>query len=79
MEEFKCDFTLDATGLSCPLPILRFSKAIKKLKPGQILELLSTDSGTKKDLPEFCKNNGHELLAVKEGGGLWRFYVRKGG
>jgi tRNA 2-thiouridine synthesizing protein A len=79
MEEIKHDYTLDATGLSCPLPVLRFAKAIKKLNAGQILELLSTDSGTKKDLPEFCKNKGHELLAIKEEGGLWRFYVRKGG
>ena len=51
---------LDATGLSCPLPILKASKALRSMAPGQTLELLTTDPGARDDVPDFCKSAGHD-------------------
>ena len=70
--------TLDARGLSCPMPILRTKKEIEKVNSGEILEVLGTDPGTKNDLPGWCKRAGHEYLGVKEDEGFLRFYIKKG-
>ena len=40
------DTTLDASGLNCPLPILKTKKALNKMESGQILEVISTDAGS---------------------------------
>ena len=47
------DHVLDASGLNCPLPILKTKKAINKMEIGQVLEVLSTDAGSVKDLQAF--------------------------
>ena len=39
------DMTLDCSGLNCPMPVIKTSKAIKQLEVGQILKVVSTDSG----------------------------------
>jgi tRNA 2-thiouridine synthesizing protein A len=77
MEDFKPDETLDARGLSCPMPVLKTKKAIEKLSPGQILEILGTDPGTRNDLPSWARRTGNEYLGEKEDQGFIRFYVRK--
>jgi tRNA 2-thiouridine synthesizing protein A len=72
------DQTLDVKGLTCPMPILKLSKTMKKLKSGQILEMLGTDPGTKLDLESWCKKSGNELLDEGElDGGVFRFVIKK--
>ncbi|WP_443082245.1 sulfurtransferase TusA family protein [Thermodesulfitimonas autotrophica] len=77
VEEIKVDETLDARGLSCPMPLLRTKKALQKLLSGKILEVLSTDPGTRNDLPSWCKRTGNEYLGEKQDKGFTRFYIRK--
>lgn len=48
MDDIKADETLDARGLSCPMPLLKTKKTIEKLASGQILEILGSDPGTQK-------------------------------
>ena len=48
------DETLDVRGISCPMPTLKAAKAMKNMAPGQILEVLGTDPGTKKDMPKLA-------------------------
>lgn len=69
--------TLDAKGLSCPMPLLRTKKEIEKLKSGEILEILGTDPGSRNDIPGWCSRAGHEYLGEKEDAGFIRFYVKK--
>jgi len=76
LDDIKPDQTLDARGLSCPMPILKTKKAIEKMKSGEILEILGTDPGTKNDLPSFAKKGGHEFLGYKDDQGFTRFYIR---
>ena len=75
-DDIKPDETLDCRGLSCPMPILKTKKAIGKMKTGQILEVFSTDPGTKNDLPSFAKRTGHEYLGEKDDEGFTRFFLR---
>jgi len=77
MDDIKPDETLDARGLSCPMPLLKTKKAIEKLSSGQILEVLGTDPGTRNDLPNWTKRSGHQYLGEKEDEGFNRFFIRK--
>jgi tRNA 2-thiouridine synthesizing protein A len=69
---------LDATGLLCPLPVLKARRALKPLAPGAILEVLATDPGAVGDFEHFCKTTGCELLSLaEEAGGVLRFRLKK--
>lgn len=72
--------TLDATGLLCPLPVLKARRALKPLAPGAVLEVLATDPGATKDFEHFCRTTGCEMVeAGEEPGGILRFRLRKPG
>ena len=67
------DQELDATGLNCPLPILRAKKSLAALNSGQVLRIVATDPGSVKDFEAFAKQTGNELLESKEEGGKFVF------
>ena len=70
--------SLDATGLLCPLPVLKARRALKPLPPGAVLEVLATDPGAVKDFEHFCRTTGCELLeASDQPDGVLRFRLRK--
>ena len=69
--------TLDALGLSCPMPIVKLAKKIKELNVGDILELIVDDVGAKEDVPAWCKRTGNEYLGMEEVVGKMRFYIKK--
>lgn len=71
------DQELDASGLNCPLPILRAKKAIAALEKGQVLRVVATDPGSVKDFEAFCKQTGNELLESGEEGGKYVFAIKK--
>lgn len=76
--ETKIDQTLDCKGLSCPMPMLKLSKAMKSLNQGEVLEMLGTDPGTKSDLPKWCEKSGNELLHEEAlDGGVFRYLIKK--
>src|SRR5262244_2229055 len=61
-DKIAADATLDATGLLCPLPVLKARRALKPLAAGAILEILATDPGATKDFEHFCQTTGCALL-----------------
>lgn len=69
--------TLDAKGLSCPMPIVRTKKAIDELNSGDILELVTTDKGSVTDVDAWTESTGHKLLDKKEEDGVYTFYIEK--
>ena len=69
---------VDASGLKCPLPILKARKAIKSLSPGDEIRVISTDPASPLDFKHFCNVSGHELLSVEEDGEAITFQIRKG-
>ncbi len=75
MAEF--DQELDASGLNCPLPILRAKKTLNGMDAGQILHVIATDPGSVKDFDAFSKQTGNELMDSKEDGGKFHFMIKK--
>jgi tRNA 2-thiouridine synthesizing protein A len=74
------DATLDATGLLCPLPVLKARRALQPLAPGAVLEILVTDPGATKDFEHFCQTTGCEMLeASEQPSGILRFRLKKPG
>ncbi len=69
---------LDTTGHLCPIPVLKARRAIGELKKGEVLVMHATDNGAKKDVPNFCEQNGHTLQSVEEKDGLIIFSIVKG-
>lgn len=70
------DAELDATGLLCPLPVLKARKRLQALARGQVLKVLADDPAAVIDMPHFCAEQGHVLLAA-EGGRIKTFLIRK--
>lgn len=71
------DQELDASGLNCPLPILRAKKTLAQLDSGKVLRIIATDPGSVKDFEAFAKQTGNELLASGEEGGKYTFLIKK--
>jgi len=62
----KVNKTVDARGLECPMPITKSMQAIKKIRVGQVLEILTTDPGSKRDIPIWAKVTKQEMLSIEE-------------
>nr|WP_245727147.1 sulfurtransferase TusA family protein [Paracoccus isoporae] len=70
---------IDARGLLCPLPVLRLRKALTGLPEGARVTLLATDRMAAIDVPHFCAEAGHRLIATEtQPDGAMRFEVRRG-
>jgi tRNA 2-thiouridine synthesizing protein A len=73
----EADEVLDCSGLVCPMPVLKSKQAMQKLAPGKVLKIISTDKGSKNDIPAWAKQMGFELLEMSEEDGKFIFYVKK--
>ncbi len=71
------DKTVDARGTSCPGPLLAAKKAIVEIDKGQIMEVLSADEGTRRDIPKWCTKKGYEYLGTLDESGYFKIFLRK--
>ena len=71
------DQELDASGLNCPLPILRAKKTLNAMDADQVLRIVATDPGSVKDFEAFAKQTGNELMESGEEGGKFVFLIKK--
>ena len=69
--------TVDARGLSCPMPIVRTAQAVKSLPSGALIEVLATDPGSVKDFAAWSRSTGNELLSQSVDGAVHRFLIRR--
>jgi len=69
---------VDARGTACPGPLLAAKKAIGEISSGEIMEILSSDEGTKQDVPKWATKKGHEYLGTVEESGFFKIYLKKG-
>ena len=69
--------TVDARGLSCPMPIVKTAQVVRPLASGSVVELLATDPGSVKDVAAWCRSTGNELVAQYEDAGVYRFVLRR--
>ena len=70
--------TLDATGLMCPLPVLKARKALKAVQPGACLRVLATDPASVIDFRHFCNVSENVLIEHSEAEGVFTYLIRKG-
>ena len=69
--------TIDARGLSCPMPIVKTAQAVKGLSTGAVVEVLATDPGSVKDFAAWSRATGHELVEQTSDGATYRFVIRR--
>jgi tRNA 2-thiouridine synthesizing protein A len=73
----KRDLVIDTCGLFCPAPIIKTAEALKNLRSGAVVEVVSDDPAIELDLPAWCQSTGHELQAMTREGRIYRFRLRK--
>ncbi|WP_068115155.1 sulfurtransferase TusA family protein [Tropicimonas marinistellae] len=71
------DQELDASGLLCPLPVLKARKRLSEMAPGKVLRLLATDPAAVVDVPHFCNESGHQLVEAKEEDEVQVYLIRR--
>lgn len=69
----------DATGLLCPLPVLRANRKLRELGDGGLLTVRATDPAAEQDFPSYCRQTGHELVSIEREGDVLVFVIRKRG
>ena len=77
LSSIEISSTVDARGSACPGPLLEAKKGIGKVRVGEVLEIFSSDSGTRNDIPAWAKKVGHEYLGLLEVDGYDKHYVRR--
>lgn len=75
----EVDEKLDASGLTCPLPLLKAKQALNRMDEGRVLQVIATDAGSVRDFEVFARQSGHELLESTETDGVYRYRLRKTG
>ncbi len=68
---------IDARGTFCPGPLMELIAGIKLAGVGDEIEVLSSDKGSAKDIPEWVNKVGHQVLDSFEDKGVWHVVVRK--
>jgi tRNA 2-thiouridine synthesizing protein A len=68
---------VDATGLACPMPLLKAKRALNSMQVGQRLRVLATDQGSVRDFRVFAEQSGHLLLESAEVDGVYRYLLEK--
>ncbi len=76
-KNIKADQMLDCRKMSCPIPVLKTKNTISKMEIGEILEMVSTDPGSLKDIEAWARQTGQELLEVVHEDSKYRFYIKK--
>lgn len=69
--------TLDARGLSCPLPLLKTKLELNSMAVGETLHVLATDAGSQRDMQRFAELSGHELIASDTLDDAFHYWLRK--
>ena len=77
MTEYEVAREFDASGLRCPMPILKTKKEIQEINIGEILRVIATDVGTKKDFPAWSSRTGNEILELVEESDRLIWYIKR--
>ncbi|MGP9566746.1 sulfurtransferase TusA family protein [Halomonas sp. AOP5-B2-8] len=76
---FQPDMVLDASGLHCPLPLLKAKQALAGLSAGKLLEVRSTDAGSWRDMASFAEQSAHTLEGREQRDAVYVYWIRKAG
>ena len=76
MSALEIKVKVDASGLSCPMPILKAAQAMKSVQPGELVEIVATDPGSVKDFEAWATSTGNSLVEQDASSGKFRFVLR---
>jgi len=76
--EINVDLELDASGLSCPLPLLKAKLALNSLQAAQVLKVIATDPGSERDFEVFVQQSRHTILGFKKEDANYHYWIQKG-
>jgi tRNA 2-thiouridine synthesizing protein A len=68
---------LDARGSFCPGPLMELIRGIRQAKVGELVEVWSSDSGSRSDIPFWVQKAGHQMVGIYEEAGYARFLIKK--
>jgi len=71
------DKEFDASGLACPMPIVRTKKSLADMASGQVLRVISTDPGSVCDMQAFAEQTGHQLMLSTTENSKFIFLLKK--
>lgn len=74
----QADYCLDASGLVCPEPLMLVRNRVREMRTGEVLHVLATDPTTERDLTNFCRFMGHQMLCHELKGTTYHYRLRKG-
>lgn len=69
---------LDLRGLKCPLPALMTLRALTRLAPGAVLEVMADDPLAAVDIPHMCRQDGHAVIDATRDGDVVRLTLQRG-
>ncbi|MBU1329978.1 MAG: sulfurtransferase TusA family protein [Gammaproteobacteria bacterium] len=75
--DLGADAEVDATGLNCPMPLLKAKLALNQLVSGAVLKVTATDAGSQRDFRAFARLAGHTLVREEEDAGVFCYWLRK--
>lgn len=68
---------VDASGLMCPLPLLRLKKALNEIASGEIVKVIATDPAAHLDIGVYTEQTGHKIINFIKETQLQIFYIKK--
>ena len=71
------DKEFDASGLACPLPIVKTKKSLNGITSGQVLRVIATDPGSVCDMEAFAEQTGNTLLSSSTENSKYVFFLKK--
>ncbi len=74
----EADLIVDASGLNCPMPLLKAKQGLGQLQEGQLLMVIATDQGSKRDFDSFINLSTHAMLACRADNDKFIYLIKKG-
>ena len=71
------DLEVDASGLNCPLPLLRLKKGLIEIEGGGVVKIIATDPAAHLDIGVYADQTGHKIIEFLKENGKQIFYIRK--
>jgi tRNA 2-thiouridine synthesizing protein A len=71
------DLEIDATGLNCPLPLLRLKKGLMEIESGEVVKVIATDPAAHLDIGVYTEQTGHIIIEFLKENERQVFYIRK--
>ncbi len=70
-------YQVDATGLACPLPLLKMKQALNNAQIDEIIWVIATDTGSQRDFQSYVKTTNHQLDYTQEGNQFHYWITKK--